>query len=278
MKRRALLCNLLALGCLPAWMGVVHARPAIFRIGVAPHSSARVILQMYQPLRVFLESILQRPVAVVTAADFTEFARRALQGEYDLAITTGHQAQLLASDAAYLPLLTYAADFRAVVVVPENKAYRHPRDLAGATVVGLSQSSLVTIWGQHWLHRNQVENVQLRYVSASDSAVQLVLNGEASAALIPLANFQGLKPEVRAGLRVFEESLPMAGRVYMLSPRHAGLQQTLLDALWAFARTPEAEAYFKQYKLQGYRALYPRELFAMAPYANEVRQALQEKP
>ena len=35
------------------------------------------------------------PVEIVTAPDFTEFARRAMAQDYDIAITTGHQARLL---------------------------------------------------------------------------------------------------------------------------------------------------------------------------------------
>ncbi|MDD2885594.1 MAG: phosphate/phosphite/phosphonate ABC transporter substrate-binding protein [Dechloromonas sp.] len=273
MKRRVLLSLLLCLPAVMAWAG--PPGKTAFRIGVAPHSSARVILQMYQPLRSYLEDVLQQPVQVVTASDFTEFARRGLKGEYDLAITTGHQARLFESDAAYLPMLTYRADFKAVLVVAQGSVYRVPADLAGSTVMGLSPSSLVTIWGSHWLHRNNVPNVDLRYVSASDSAVHLVTNGEASAAMVSLANYQNLKPEIRERLRVLDESLPLAGRVYMLAPRHKALRDRLLKALWAFAETPEAKAYFAQYKLQGYRPLGASELLEMAPYANEVRMALK---
>jgi len=35
------------------------------------------------------------PIEVVTATDFNEFTRQTLAQEYDLAITTGHQARLL---------------------------------------------------------------------------------------------------------------------------------------------------------------------------------------
>jgi phosphonate transport system substrate-binding protein len=49
---------------------------------------------MYQPLRVQLEKALCMPVEVVTAPDFTEFAKRMLRQEYDIAVTTGHQTVL----------------------------------------------------------------------------------------------------------------------------------------------------------------------------------------
>ncbi|MFZ4479163.1 MAG: PhnD/SsuA/transferrin family substrate-binding protein [Rhodoferax sp.] len=250
--------------------------PAVFRIGVAPHSSARVIIDMYQPLRQHLEQLLQRPVEVVTAPDFTEFARRGVAQQYDIAITTGHQARLLQTDAGYLPLLTYQADFKAVALVTADSRYREPKDLAGSTVIGLSASSLVTLWGQHWLLRNSVANPTLRYVSASDSVGQLLLKGEGSAGLMSLANFQNLPLAVREQLRIAAESLPMAGRVYMLNSRHAKQQERILAALWAFADTTPARQYFARYQLGGYRPLEARELVAMEPYANEVRLVLRQ--
>lgn len=42
-----------------------------FRVGVAPHTSARLILQQYQPLRASLEKGLGQPVEIATAPDFT---------------------------------------------------------------------------------------------------------------------------------------------------------------------------------------------------------------
>ena len=93
----------------------VHAQ-AVFRLGIAPHTSARVILEMYQPLRLQLEKALGVPVEVVTAPDFTEFAKRMLHQDYDIAVTTGHQARLAQTDADYLPLLTYSAEFRAETI------------------------------------------------------------------------------------------------------------------------------------------------------------------
>jgi phosphonate transport system substrate-binding protein len=250
---------------------------APFRIGVAPHTSARVIIEMYQPLRTYLEQSLKRPVEIVTAGDFTEFARRATQQQYDLAITTGHQARLLETDFAYSPLLTYKADFKAVALVEKNNPAQEAKDLAGAQVIGLSPSSLVTIWGVHWLHRNNIPNTQMRFVSASDSVAQLLISGEGSVGFASLANYQNLPPAMQARLRIFAESLPLAGRVYVLNKKNAALKEKIETALWAFAETPEAQQYFRKYKLDGYRKLEPRELLQMEPYANEVRQTLKEK-
>ena len=47
---------------------------APIRLGIAPHTSARALIGMYQPVRAFLEDEEGVPVQVVTATDFTEFA------------------------------------------------------------------------------------------------------------------------------------------------------------------------------------------------------------
>ena len=246
-----------------------------FILGVAPHTSARVILEMYQPLRVHLEKTLKTPVEIVTAPDFDNFARRALSGEYDLAVTTGHQARLLQTDAGYLPLLTYKADFKAVALVAANGPISGPGDLKGKNALGLSTSSLVTLWGQHWLAENGLGTVPVRYVSASDSVAQLVAAGDAAAGFTSLANFQKLSPELRSRLRILASSPTMAGRVYLLNGRHAGREKEIAAALWGFAETAEARRYFEANKLDGYRRLKPGELKAMDRYAAEVRNNLR---
>jgi len=247
-----------------------------FKIGVAPHTSARVIVAQYQPLRLFLEAVLGMPVEIVTAPDFTEYARRAMNQEYDLAITTGHHARMLQADARYLPLLTYQADFKAIAVVAGNSPARVAKDLKGGTVLGLSTTSLVTLWGLHWLKDAGVKDVNIRYVSAADSVAQLILSGEAVAGFMSTANFSKLVPDVQARLRVLDESEAMAGRVYLLNNREAARQAGVDKALWAFAESVEGKRYFESNKLDGYRKLRPQELEKMERYADEVRKVLRK--
>lgn len=277
MKRRQILTALFA-ACGLSVLSAQAAEPAKpFVLGVAPHTSARVILEMYQPLRRHLEARLGMPVEVQTATDFTEFGRRALNQDYDLAITTGHQARLYQTDAAYIPLLTYQADFKAVALVDRSGPVRTPADLKGSVILGLSPTSLVTLWGQHWLKQQKITDVNLRYVSAADSVSRQVLAGEAKAAFTSLANYQKLPADQREQLRILAESESMAGRVYLLNKRWSGKQALVDQALWSFASSSEGQAYFSQNKLDGYRKLRPRELEIMEPFAAETRQVLMGK-
>jgi len=271
------LCRLILYSSLSLLPLLGQTAPATFKLGVAPHSSSRLILEQYHPLRVHLEKALGRPVEVITAPDFTEFARRALAGDYDLAITTGHQARLYQTDAGYLPLVTYQADFRSVVIVADKGKVHRPEDLKGTTVIGLSASSLVTLWGQHWLKRVGRNDVAVRYVSAADSVAQLLLSGEGSAGLVSLANFQKLPADVQSQLRILTQSPAMLGRVYLLHPKQAHQLAQVEAALWAFTQTPDGTQYFQKHQLGGYRKVPRRELAAMDPYAEEVRKNLRER-
>jgi len=245
-----------------------------FVIGVAPHTSARVILEMYQPLRQYMEKALNIPVEIVTSPDFDTFARRGIANEFDIAVTTGHQARLFQTDAKYIPLLTYMADFKAVALVASAGSIRKPSDLKGKQVLGLSPASLVTLWGMHWLKENRIDSSTVKFVSASDSVAQLIVSGEAAAGFTSQANYQKLAPTLRGQLRILAESRPMAGRVYVLNRRDAALHKKIDAALWAFAATPEGKTYFETNKLGGYRKLRANELKEMDSYAAEVRKIL----
>ncbi len=254
--------------------GIASAGEDVLVIGVAPHTSPRVILEMYAPLRLHMEKTLGMPVEIVTAPNFDIFAQRGLAQEFDLAVTTGHQARLFQKDAHYIPLLTYKADFKSVALVSAKGTIKEPSDLKGKDVLGLSPASLVTLWGQHWLAENQVAPKSIKYVSASDSVAQLLISGDATAGFTSLANFQKLDQGVRDQLRILAESKPMVGRVYLLNNRRAAMQKDIEAALWGFAETPEAKTYFETNKLDGYRALKPHEMDEMDVYADETRKLL----
>lgn len=270
--KETLCCLLVLLGMV---LQPIHAAAAgQLILGVAPHTSARIILEMYQPLRLHLEKEIGMPVDVVTAPDFTVFAQRGLQQEFDIAVTTGQQARLLQVDAGYLPLLTYRADFKAVALVAAASPYRRAADLQGKSALGLSPTSQVTVWGQHWLEDNGLKEMKIRYVSASDSVAQLLMAGEAAVGFTSLANYQKLAPELQQQLKILARSRSMAGRIYLLNKRLAGLQQKIEAALWSFAASEAGKKYFSTNRLEGYRLLERNELQSMDRYAAEVRRVL----
>lgn len=247
-----------------------------FHIGVAPHASARVILELYQPLREALQAGLGLPVEVVTAPDFTTYARRALAQDYDIAIVAGQQARMLETDGGYRPLVAYKAEFRTVAVVAAASAIQGPLDLAGTAIAGLGSASLADIWGLEWLRSAGIEVPEVTQVSAADSMARLILSGRASVGFMSLASFQFLAPDIRAQLRILATSGPMLGRVYMLNARYEWRRDKVMESLRAFSESPSGKRHFDQVHLEGYRDVGPDELKAMEPYAQKVRETLKK--
>lgn len=246
-------------------------------IGIAPHTSARALFASYQPLRLFLQTRLQRDVRIVSAPNFAEFLHRALAGRYDIAITTGHQARVLQTDRGYLPLLTYQADFRVVWVKAVNNPNIHRlEDLNGRKVLSLGPGSLTGLWSQQQLAERGVVPASVDFVSASDSVIELIASGAVDAAALSQANIDRLSGNISSKLKVFEQSPSFLGRVYMLNPRLAHEYLTLREALAAFALTEAAQTYFQRSKLLGYRDVLPAELEIMEPYAQALREKLND--
>jgi phosphonate transport system substrate-binding protein len=235
------------------------------------------LLVSYQPLRLFLQTRLQRDVRIVSAPNFEEFLRRAMAGRYDIAITTGHQARLLQTDAGFLPLVTYQADFRVVwVKAANNQAIRRLEDLSGRKVLGLGAGSLTWLWSRQQLAERDVVPASVGFVSASDSVAELIASGAVAAAALSQANLDRLEARLSRQLQVFERSPSFLGRVYMLNPRHADDYATLRQALAAFALTDAAQMYFQRSKLMGYREVQSAELEAMEPYAQALREQIKD--
>ncbi len=249
-----------------------------FVIGVVPVNSARALFASYQPLRLFLQKHLQRDVRIVTAPNFEEFMRRALKGSYDLAITAGHQARALQTDAGFLPLVAYQADFRVVwVKAANNPAVMRLEDLNGRKVLSLGISSLAWLWGRQDLVERGVVPATVGFVSASDSVAEIILAGGASAAVLTQVGVDQLNVNVSRQLQVFERSPSFVGRVYMLNPRFVDEYSSLRQALDAFALTDAAQEYFQRSKLLGYRDVQPADLEAMEPYAHALREQLNDE-
>ncbi len=282
MKRRALLPLLAAALATPAALVSADLAPVLpptpFRIGIAPHTSPRALISEFLPIRQALEQGLGVPLEIQTAPDFTEFARRTLNQDYDLAITTGHQARLCQTDAGYQPLLTYQTLFKAGFAITNTSLIRTPMDLAHSAIVGVGRTSLVTAWGQHWLSEHNIPDSQLHFVSAADSIAQLMLADDQTVGLISTANLDGLAPDIRAKLHFLIESTPLLGRVYMLNARQSAQAELIRRTLLAFGATPEGRLYFEDKRLGGFRLVQPGEMEAMDSYADEVRRALAAPP
>ncbi len=241
-------------------------------VGVAPHSSARVIMESHATLRDYLENKLHQPVQIVTAPTFSEFTRRSLKNNYDLLITSPHLALIATEHANYEPVMTYTQGLETVLVglsdqLPSNRPLR---------VIGLDPVSFVTLTGLNYLKEIGLTttDLQVSYASASDSASLMVTQGKADVAIMSWPNYTKLNDDLRSKVAVAWRSEPKPSRIYLIKEGKGLSKADWQEALEGFTQSAEGEKHLVDNKLKGFKPTSADELLAVKPLADAAYQLL----
>ena len=181
-----------------------NAQPVPLTVGVLPTLSPRVLINNYQPFRIYLEQTLKRPVELVTAKDFTAFYKSTMAGDYDIVVTAANLARLAQLDAGYLPMATYQSTNRALLITAKANPLKTPRELLGQTVATLDRFALIAGQARVWLQEQGLHerlDYQLLEASSHNSAGYSVLSGESALAIISPAGWKQMPPTLQQGLQ-----------------------------------------------------------------------------
>lgn len=248
-------------------------------IGIAPHSSTRVILETHQDLRVFFEKYFQRPVQIVTAKSFSEFAQRSNQGDYyDLILTSPNLALLAQKYGGYTPFLTYTKGLTSVIVAKEKellKNKKHPYK-----VVGLDPVSFATLTAEEWLESQGLyegKELTFTYTSASDSAATILLNNQADMSIMSLPNYLKLSDEMKNLISIIYQSSPKPSRIYLAKAKNGISLEEWKKALDAFSKSPEGLNHLELTKLDGFRETHINEFDNLERVASKTLQRLSNQ-
>jgi phosphonate transport system substrate-binding protein len=248
-----LLACLLALSPI---LSMAQATPLI--VGVLPTLSPRVLLNNYQPFRTYLEQTLKRPVELVTAA---------------------HLGRLAQTEGGYIPLATFTAANRAMLVTPRSAPLKSIRDLRGHAVATLDRFALITSQALFWLETQGLrEGTDFRLLETSShiSSAYSVLSGESVLAIISPAGWGQMPANIRDGLQVFASLPAIPGLMLLANPRLAREVPRLKSALLAFSPDlPEGKQFFEATRYQGIREITPEEMKSLDPYTRYLRQHLE---
>lgn len=274
---RALLLKLalvlwLLAGLRTGWAG--GADPLVF--GVFPYATARQIVETYRPVANALEKQLHRPVLLYTARDFTTFAERTRQGEYDILLTASHLAWLARQETAYRPLLKYVQPIRGLLVVKSDSPFKSLEAMRGHVIATADSIALVVLaMKAEMTAQGLSSNIDYRPIDAVthvNAAIQVV-NGRADAAMLGQRPYKIMRPELRRQLRVLAETPPLPSLVYLVHPRLPDTEsQAIRTALLAFSSSPEGHALTPH---GGMGPVDHDELLAIRPYAVQAQEMLR---
>ena len=273
---RAALFLLLALALPCAQAADRHA----LDMGIFPYLSTRALLDLYQPMRVYLSNELREPVNLFTAPSFKTYTDQTQQGIYDILVTPPHFARLAQREAGYIPLVMYTRELRGIVVVARDSPLRSLQDLKGKRIATPDQLALVTIMGQQLLRDNGLVpavGVTLLDVTSHTNAVLAVLRGEADAAITEHVALLQMPPELRNGVRIIAQTPHVPHVMYLAHARLGKAWITRLKAaLLRFPGTADGRVFLKESGFGGMRAVQEADLKNMDPYIKELKHLLDD--
>lgn len=248
-------------------------------IGVLPNISARALLAQYQPMREYLTRELKRPVHVSTAPSWTAFHQRTVAREYDVVVTAANLARLAQLDCGYAPLLTYAPNIKGMVVFAKARPITTVAELRGQTLVLSNPQSLVTLRGMQWLAENGMQrdkDFKTVNTPTDDSVGNVVVRGDAIAAMLSGGEYRAIPDTVKAQLQVLTTFAEVAGFFVMTSPKLSAAEARVLkDKLRTFADvSDEGKAFFASSGFSGMQEPAAGLLESMDPYVAGTRKVI----
>ncbi|NDP48555.1 MAG: phosphate/phosphite/phosphonate ABC transporter substrate-binding protein [Sulfuriferula multivorans] len=274
--------SVVALFFLVCHVGFALAAPGTtIRVGVLPTLSAKVLLTNYQPLRVYLERELQRPVEMVTSTDFKRFQHDTLAGDFDLLVTAPHLARLSQMEAGFLPVATYLAANRPVLITAKNKPIKQLEELLGRNIAIFDSLGLIVVQAQQWLEDRGFEqgrDYRTMLFPSHNSVGFSVQQGESLMGIISPAGLRQLPPEILENIQVFAELPQVPALIWIVHPRLKQEADRIQAALLRFAETPEGAQFYSGNAYKGMRPVTPEELRSLDRSAREVKRLIQGLP
>jgi phosphonate transport system substrate-binding protein len=274
MKRWAALL-LLFFFPLSAWSAIERNAP--LQIGLFPNLTPLTLITSYQPLRLYLEKTLHRPIYLVTAPDFRSFVERTQRGDYDIVLTAPHLARLAEQDAGYIPVVTYGTKLQALILVAKTSPINTLEDLRGAKVAMPDPLAVVNMLGREALQKAGLAESDYTLVNAHshNGAALAVLHEEAQAAIIGSAPYAQISEGIRKDLRVLSSSRAFPNQYWLVNKTMGvALRQAFQDAMVHFPSVPEGQKFVESRNCGEIRKTLPDELKSLDTYAREVKKLL----
>lgn len=248
-------------------------------IGVLPNLSTRVLMTQYAPLRDALARSLNRPARIATAPDWSRFTRRGLEGDYDLIVTAAHLARLQQVEAGLIPVGRFTPDIPALLVTRGDAPVSRLTDLRGKIVALPNVHSLVALQSLHRLAEAGLrpgQDLRLISVPTDDSVGNLLLRGDATAAVLSGGEFRMIPEDIRARLKVVQTVAEVPGFIVLASPRlDADALERLRRCLESFPGSSDGQRFAELTGFSGLTTVDDALMKSLDIHLPDARQILQ---
>lgn len=265
--------------CLGCWSAARAAEE--LELAVLPYLPGRTVLELYKPLRIYLENRLGVTVSLVTAPNVPTFMRRTQRREYPFVITSSHGARLAQLEAGYIPLLRPNRDTHLLLLTKNKSKINALSDLRGKKIAFPDPLAFVSLLGPNTLRAYGLERGKdFTLVSENNhaSAMHAVLTGDADAAIVSDRAFVAAISSVKQQLK--EIAVPAAGFpgvVYLANENiPGGRVDAVVAAILAFVNeTPQGRQFMNSLGYDTLRPLTRDELNAMDAFLPDLRAQMR---
>lgn len=269
---------LLAAGLLLLTACNALAAEQVLRLGLFPGLIPRTLISMYEPLRQHLESTLGQPVQLFSSPDFSSFAQRTAQSDYEVILTAPHLAYLAVHENDYSPVASYKTGIKTILLVRTQDAALPISAFRGKSVAIPDPHALVTYVGDEMLRERGLlaeQDYMLLRSRGHQGAAMAVVQGEAAMAFMGGFPYNQLSDDIKRRVSIYAESPVYPAQYFLVSNRldtakRKQIQQALLD----FAKTGAGQRLIEQSQFGGIVAAKGQDLNRMRGIAGRVKQQL----
>lgn len=252
--------------------GLAHGASAVAPLvfGIFPYVSPGQLMEYHNPLKVYLQSRLQRPVELVTAPDFAEFVARTQKGDYDLILTAPHLGRLAEQRDGYARVVKTGHEVQGIFLVRRDSAIHSLADLKGKKIMIAQPVSVIYQMAIEHLKRNGLvpgKDVTVVTTRTHNNALYGPVQRETEASVTGNLLWANAEANVRAELVEIGRTHAVPGFTVMANKRMPAAQLKRVQALLLdFQNTPEGKAYFQATELAGFGKIDEKSMKSLDSY------------
>ena len=259
----------------------VSATP--LEVGVVPYISTRAVIANFEPMRLYLEQSLGRPVRIYTANGFKQFFANAQKGDYDLVISAAHIARVLQKESKLTPIARLSPGVHSLLMTKLNSPVKSVEELRGQVIAIPDQLAFASVVGMRWLSDHGLKankDYTILDVPTFPSALLAVQKGEAAAAISVAPVLAQIPKEMKDGLSTLEDTGEFLQFIFLAHPRMGKKASSQLgkELLKFSSDTNEGKQFFVS---TGFGSIVPvtaSDLSSLDKYSAETKRLLKTAP
>jgi phosphonate transport system substrate-binding protein len=251
--------------------GAVHAKAGEpITLGIFPYISPGKLVKFHRPLKEYLSRVLDQPVRVVTAADFSTFLQRTHEESYDYILTAPHFGRLAEMQDNYQRVAASKHEVQGIYLARVDSGIQKLEDLQGKSIMMAGSLAIIHQMAKHQLEQMQLvngNNITIKETRTHNNAMIAAARRESDAALTGIRIWKKLGGSYRDTLRVIGTTPRAPGFMVMANKNQDDKSVARMrDALLKFEDSPEGKIYIERSGFSGFRAIDNATMHWLDPY------------